>query len=34
MLYVTTSGIPCNKPVTENCKYTYRLESDTVVPVE
>jgi hypothetical protein len=34
MLYVTTSGIPCNKPVTESCKYTYRLESDTVVPVE
>jgi hypothetical protein len=34
MLYVTTSGIPCNKPVAETCKYTYRLEKDAVVPVE
>ena len=34
MLYVTTSGIPCNKPVAETCKYTYRLEKETVVPVE
>jgi hypothetical protein len=34
MLYVTTSGLPCNKPVAETCKYTYRLEKDTVVPVE
>ena len=34
MLYVTTSGLPCNKPVAETCKYNYRLETDTVVPVE
>jgi hypothetical protein len=34
MLYVTTSGIPCNKPVTETCEYNYRLEKDTVVPVK
>jgi hypothetical protein len=34
MLYVTTSGLPCNKLVEETCKYTYRLEKDTVVPVE
>ena len=34
MLYVTTSGIPCNKPVTETCKYNYRLDKDTVVPIE
>jgi hypothetical protein len=34
MLYVTTSGLPCNKPVAETCKYTYRLEKDAVVPVK
>jgi hypothetical protein len=34
MLYVTTSGVPCNKPVSQTCKYTYRLEKDAVVPVE
>ena len=34
MLYVTTSGIPCNKPVSDTCKYTYRLEKDAVVPVK
>jgi hypothetical protein len=34
MLYVTTSGVPCNKPVAETCTYTYRLEKDAVVPVE
>ncbi|MEX1059965.1 MAG: hypothetical protein WED13_02975 [Methyloceanibacter sp.] len=34
MLYVTTSGLPCNKPVSETCKYTYRLEKDAVVPVK
>lgn len=34
MLYVTTSGVPCNKPVSESCKYTYRLEKDAVVPVK
>jgi hypothetical protein len=34
MLYVTTSGVPCNKPVAETCKYNYRLENDAVVPVE
>jgi hypothetical protein len=34
MLYVTTSGLPCNKPIAETCSYTYRLEKDTVVPVQ
>jgi len=34
MLYVTTSGLPCNKPVTDTCTYTYRLDKDTVVPVK
>jgi hypothetical protein len=34
MLYVTTPGTPCNKPVAETCKYTYRLEKDAVVPVQ
>jgi hypothetical protein len=34
MLYVITSGLPCNKLVEETCKYDYRLEKDTVVPVE
>ena len=34
MFYVTTSGIPCNKPASETCKWTYRLEKDAVVPVE
>jgi len=34
MLYAITSGIPCNKPVTETCKYNYRLEKDSLVPVE
>jgi hypothetical protein len=34
MLYVTTSGIPCNKPAAETCKYTYRLEKDALVPVQ
>ena len=34
VLYVTTSGLPCNKPVAETCQYTYRLEKDAVVPVE
>ncbi len=34
MLYVITSGLPCNKLVEETCKYNYRLEKDTVVPVE
>jgi len=33
MLYVTTSGVPCNKPVAESCEYTYRLDKDAVVPV-
>jgi hypothetical protein len=33
MLYVTTSGVPCNKPVSQTCKYTYRLDKDAVVPV-
>ncbi len=34
MLYVTTSGLPCNKPVSQSSKYTYRLEKDAVVPVQ
>jgi len=34
MLYVTTSGLPCNKPIAETCKYTYRLEKDALVPVK
>jgi len=33
MLYVTTSGVPCNKLVSETCEYTYRLDKDAVVPV-
>jgi hypothetical protein len=33
-LHVTTSGLPCNKPVAETCTYNYRLEADTVVPIE
>jgi len=34
MLYVITSGLPCNKPIAETCEYTYRLEKDAVVPVQ
>jgi hypothetical protein len=34
MLYVTTSGVPCNKPVKETCQWSYRLEKDSVVPVK
>jgi hypothetical protein len=34
MFYVTTSGLPCNKPASETCKWTYRLEKDAIVPVE
>lgn len=34
MLYVTTSGLPCNKPAVETCNWTYRVEKDAVVPVE
>jgi hypothetical protein len=34
MLYVTTPGTPCNKPETETCTYTYRLDKDAVVPVK
>jgi hypothetical protein len=34
MFFVTTSGLPCNKPVSETCKYTYRLDKDAVVPVK
>ena len=33
MLYVTTPGTPCNKPVDESCQYEYRLEKDAIVPV-
>ena len=32
MLYVTTPGTPCNKPVAETCKYEYRLDKDAIVP--
>ncbi len=34
MMYVTTSGDPCNKPTAQTCKYTYRLDKDAVVPVK
>lgn len=34
MLYVTTPGTPCNKPVAETCDYTYRLEKEAVIPVK
>jgi hypothetical protein len=34
MLYITTSGVPCNKPVSQTCEYTYRLDKDAVVPVK
>ena len=33
MLYVTTPGTPCNKPVAEACKYEYRIDKDAIVPV-
>jgi hypothetical protein len=34
MLYVTTSGLPCNKPASETCNWTYRLDKDAIVPVQ
>jgi hypothetical protein len=34
MLYVTTSGLPCNKAAPETCQWTYRLEKDAIVPVK
>ena len=34
LLYVTTSGLPCNKPASETCKWTYRLDKDAIVPVQ
>jgi len=34
MMYVTTSGDPCNKPTSDHCTYTYRLDKDAVVPVK
>jgi hypothetical protein len=34
MMYVTTSGDPCNKPTADHCYYTYRLDKDAVVPVK
>jgi hypothetical protein len=34
MLYVVTSGLPCNKPESETCKWTYRLDKDAIVPVQ
>lgn len=33
-MHVTTSGIPCNKPIEDTCTYTYRLEKEAVVPVQ
>jgi hypothetical protein len=33
MLYVTTPGTPCNKPVAETCQYEYRLDKEAIVPV-
>jgi hypothetical protein len=33
-MHVTTSGIPCNKPAEETCRYNYRIEKDTVRPVQ
>jgi hypothetical protein len=34
MMYVTTSGDPCNKPTADHCYYIYRLDKDAVVPVK
>ncbi len=33
-MHVTTSGVPCNKPIEETCSYNYRLEKEAVVPVQ
>ena len=33
-MHVTTSGIPCNKPIEETCTFIYRLEKEAVVPVQ
>jgi hypothetical protein len=33
-MHVTTSGMPCNKPVEETCLYNYRLDKDAVTPVK
>ncbi len=33
-MHVTTSGLPCNKPASENCTYTYRLDEDSVTPLQ
>lgn len=33
-MHVTTSGIPCNKPAEQTCLYNYRIEKDTVRPVQ
>jgi hypothetical protein len=33
-MHVTTSGIPCNKPVDQICLYNYRLDKDAVTPIE
>jgi len=33
-MHVTSSGIPCNKPVNQTCLYNYRLDKDAVTPVE
>ena len=33
IMHVTTSGIPCNKPAEDICRYNYRLDQDGVMPV-
>jgi len=33
-MHVTTSGIPCNKPVDQTCLYNYRLDKDALTPLE
>jgi hypothetical protein len=33
-MHVTTSGVPCNKPIEETCAYTYRLDKEAVVPMQ
>jgi hypothetical protein len=33
-MHVTTSGIPCNKPIEDTCTYIYRLEKEAVDPVQ
>jgi hypothetical protein len=33
LMHVTTYGAPCNRPQTETCSYTYKLEEDAITPV-